>query len=451
MRRAAPAVALAACALLAPQGARANGRFAGAFQIASQPGKPDVLLLRTTFGLLVSKDRGATWDWVCEWAIGYGADAAIEDPAIALTGGGAAIAGVLEGLAVSPDTGCAWAFAGGALAGKAIVDVTVARSSPSTVVAMASAATGDAGGAPWATQLHRSIDDGASFAPYGAALDPTVMPITVDVAPSDAHRIYVTGERSPYGSGSLFVSTNDATTWTERPIPLTMTEKGAYIAAVDPTNEDRVYVRTFDAQSGGGRLLVTDDAGQTFATRFTGQGALEAFALSGDGSKVWIGGMGDGVHLAKTSDFAFAQVSKLGAKCLGWAGRLYACTNDGNFLRVSEDDGTTFAPLLPYCALRGALSCGAEASASACASYWPTLQAALGGPCAPDDGGDDGGQDGGATKPPADGGVTKPPPAKGCGCGQGEPSGLAWLGLAGSALALFRARRARARLPRSAA
>lgn len=416
---------LALALLGAPAAVSANGRFAGAYQIVSMPGKPDTLTLRTTFGLLLSSDRGAHWDWVCEGAIGYGMDGAIEDPTIALTGGGAAIAGLQGGVSASLNGGCAWSFV---LMGAPVIDVTVARSSPSTVVVITSAGM--------VTQLHRSTNDGASFAPYGAALDPSVFPITVDVAPSKASTIYVSARRG-FGNASLFVSIDDAASWTERPIPVAMSEKDAYIAAVDPVNADRVYIRTLDAISGGGRLLVTGDAGKTWTTRFTGKGVLTGFALSNDGSKVWIGGDDDGLHLADTTSFAFAQISMIRPKCLGAFGsRLYACVNDGDFLDVSEDDGKTFVPLLPYCGLRGPVTCAPDSSASVCAADWPGLMMGLGGPCLPDAG--DASADDSGDRPDAGDGGLAPAPRSGCGCGQGEPTGTAALGLVWALAILWR-------------
>ena len=55
---------------------------------------PSLLLLRTTFGMLVSHDAGKTWDWICESAAGYGGT---QDPSIAILSGGHFVAGIYEG------------------------------------------------------------------------------------------------------------------------------------------------------------------------------------------------------------------------------------------------------------------------------------------------------------------------------------------------------------------
>ncbi|MBK6533119.1 MAG: hypothetical protein IPF99_27080 [Deltaproteobacteria bacterium] len=47
--------------------ARANGRFPAANYFVAGPGaRNDVLALRTTFGLVLSRDGGHQWGWVCE-------------------------------------------------------------------------------------------------------------------------------------------------------------------------------------------------------------------------------------------------------------------------------------------------------------------------------------------------------------------------------------------------
>ena len=61
------ATAVAALLLVVPaREARANGRFPAANQLAHSPTDPKLFVLRTTFGILVSHDAGASWDWVCE-------------------------------------------------------------------------------------------------------------------------------------------------------------------------------------------------------------------------------------------------------------------------------------------------------------------------------------------------------------------------------------------------
>src|SRR6202020_1234661 len=93
----------------------------------------DLIVLRATFGILVSRDHGATWSWLCEDALGI-ASTQVEDPSVGLSASNALIAGLRTGLDVSSDTGCNWGYAGGALAEQAIFDVVVRPDHPDVVL-----------------------------------------------------------------------------------------------------------------------------------------------------------------------------------------------------------------------------------------------------------------------------------------------------------------------------
>jgi hypothetical protein len=62
----------------------------GAGQLVVDPADDAHIVARTTYGVIVSRDRGATWRWVCESAVGYTGSF---DPAIA-SPPGAVLAGV---------------------------------------------------------------------------------------------------------------------------------------------------------------------------------------------------------------------------------------------------------------------------------------------------------------------------------------------------------------------
>jgi hypothetical protein len=83
-----------ACALAlafsAPQ-AHANGRFPASQQVVFSPSDPNLVVLRTTYGVLISHDQGCNWDWVCETAI-LGTNASVEDPFLGVTSSGAILA-----------------------------------------------------------------------------------------------------------------------------------------------------------------------------------------------------------------------------------------------------------------------------------------------------------------------------------------------------------------------
>jgi photosystem II stability/assembly factor-like uncharacterized protein len=248
----APSVASALLALaagLASPEARANGRFPRADQLVVVPGRADELVLRTTFGLLLSSDAGETWDWVCERAIGF---SGIQDPSLAVMPNGVVLVGLLEGLAQSSDRGCSWSIAATPARELPIVDLSARREAPSHAVALAweqQPATATAPG--YRARFFATPDGGESWQAQGTGIDPSVLVLTLDVAPSDPHRLYASGIRGgTQRTAALFVSTDDGQSWSERPVPFdARNEQGLYIAAVDPVTADRVYLRTSSSRA----------------------------------------------------------------------------------------------------------------------------------------------------------------------------------------------------------
>jgi uncharacterized protein (TIGR03382 family) len=253
---------------------------------------------------------------------------------------------------------------------------------------------------------------------------------SIEVAPTDPQRLYVSGFR-PVGDlrdALLFVSLDDGMHWTERPTPpLNQTnEAEVYIAAVDPTNADRVYLRT--GGLGASRLFVTANAGGAFQIPLTLTHQMLGFALSPDGTKVYAGGPADGLYSATSSGLSFQHVSTLGVECLATHGpALWACSVDGPGAFVageSSDEGATFAAKLHLSGIRAPLSCAADATASQCtgAPFQELCQAFhCGGSAA--DAGDGGGADASPAGNPdaaGDGEASTPPMAQptrsSCGC-----------------------------------
>ena len=432
--------AAAALALAPIAEARANGRFPAANQVVHSPTDPNFFVLRTTFGLLVTHDAGITWDWVCESAVGY---AGTLDPPIGLMNGrNIVVAG--EGLMTSSNAACDWAFVP-SYEDLAFADVVVHPDAPSSAIALQSNYRGadDAGAAVFDDLLVGTTDDGAHWAPLGPALDQHLLLETVEVARSDPKRVYVSGFRGAADTlqAFLLVSNDNGATWAAKPVPLDpATERTPFISAVDPANANRIYVRT-----GGGkasRLLVTDDAGDSFRSVFEGPPML-GFALTDDGAKVYVGGT-NGLFEASTTDLVFHQKSSIQVQCLTSVGpTLYACSNEesGFVLGASTDDGATFKPLLHLKTVRGPLSCAAGSSAATCADSWPALRDTFGitsgDAGSSGDGGTDAGADAGAVPPATS--------SSGCGCTAATsafPTGLASIGLLVGAAALRRRRRA---------
>jgi hypothetical protein len=419
-----------ACLAGGPE-ARANGRFPRADLVAFQPGDASKLVLRTTFGLLESRDGGLTFSYVCEAALGLGVE---ENPAIVVTAGGAQIAGRLDGAIVSRD-GCEWT-AIPELAGQTVTDLTLDRGVPGRVVGFGVRGLGADG---YASQVVSS-SEGSDWTAIGQPLRADLLPLSIEVAPSDSQRVYLSARLGTADEfASLLLRSDDGgASFVESAIPGTTGLRLAYIGAVDPRNADRAYLRVDDPD--GTVVLATDDAGATFRTLFHGTGTLFGFALSPDGQELAVGGPGDGLWIGSadgdpgkspTGDGAFERRADIGPSCLAWEDTfLYACADEsaGFSLGRSEDEGRTFAPLLRFSALCGDTACSGETRVGRqCGAAWEAVAPQIGATCA---------TGGAQAKPPV---ATSPGRSGGsrggCVMGRGTPppwfgSVIAWVALA---------------------
>jgi len=437
-------VALLAVTAL-PSRAFANGRFPEANAYFFSPKDPAFVLLRTTFGVLVSKDRGGTWDWVCDGALGL---IGSEDPMFQITTRGTILGSTFSGVTISSDDACTFTLARGSVADLVFVDLAARPSAPDRVVAMASTYAGqDANLAIlYETNLWETSDHGRSFARITpTTLERSLVGQTLDVAPSDADRLYVSAVRSPEQPnrvGFVLTSKDRGKSFVQREFSLIGSETAPFLSGVHPTNPDRLYVRTANAADKPSRLLVSDDAGATFRTVFSGLGPLMGIAFNGDHTKVWIGGPLDGVHVASTVDFEFTKTTNLGVQCLAFQpDGLWACAaeKDGFVAGLSTDDGKTFQPRLRMCEIRGALACAPGSSTSfECvlggksmrpSLTWPAQSARLGCSADPNDAG---------TDPSA----AEPPPSDdGCATAASHTTGLGGAGLSLAVVAIHLWRR----------
>jgi MYXO-CTERM domain-containing protein len=425
------AAAAAASMLLAVSPAAANGRFPASNHVFFSPSDPKLVVLRATFGVLFSPDSGATWRWLCEDVLGL-PSTSVEDPTFAMTANGTLFAGTSHGLLLSPNTGCDWRMAGEGLAGQAIVDIAIRPDSPHSLVVLAQPRNGNGGSGDASgqgAQVYASTDDGATWSVRGTAINASVTTSTLDVAATDPHRLYVAGYRVAGATLTplLLVSTDDGLHWTERSTPPLVNEVNVYIAAVDPTNADRVYIRT----EGQSRLFVTSDAGRTFQVPFSSlKGQMLGFALSPDGSKIYAGSREDGLFVAARSSLgspgAFQNKnSNVRVQCLATRGaELWACADEpsGFIAGVSSDDGATFAAKFQFSDVKAPIACAADAAGAQCVGYlFQQVCGSLGDSgCSSDDGGANG-TDAGKTPPIA------PKSRSSCGCtgaGEGAPASL---------------------------
>lgn len=427
-------VALAMTLVSVP--ASANGKFPAAGQIVVDPGDPTHILVRTTFGILVSRDHGKSFDLICEAGAGYAGNV---DPGIAVTAGGTILAGIAEGIDIGEGDACAWKLAGGPPAGQSILDVSVLKGQPTAAVALSVS-----GGQ---NSVFRSDDAGQSWQQAGSPLPAFFQGITLDVAPSDPGRIYVSGLDKASGlSAALARSDDSGVTWTVAGIAMAQS-RAPYLSAIDPNDPDRVYIRLDGTP---GTLLVTGDGGASYKSLLTLPGYMQGFALSPDGATVLAGGPSDGLWRAPSASYDFKRVKADGVQCLSWSGdEVYSC---GTSVAVSRstDQGDSFDPLLQLECIRGPLPCDiATPVGKLCPAAWEDLKSKLPTQyCAEDGGAAGAGSSSGGTEAAAGGtSGAAGSPARGGGCGcraapEEEGAGVALVLLQAAWLIRRRARRA---------
>jgi photosystem II stability/assembly factor-like uncharacterized protein len=407
--------------------ALANGRFPAADQILVDPSDPAHFALRATFGVLQSRDAGHSWTWICEAAVGY-----MGDPALALLGGGNLLAGFFGSVAVSAEQGCAWGVRTLDTQYQYAFDATLDPADPSRAWVLTVSVDGTRQVSLLSVDATGAI---GTTLPVGQGF----VPSTVEVAPSDPQRIYVTGaiENEP----SIVLRSQDGgQNWSRFPfdaygsLPL-------FISAIDPLDPDRLYARV-DNQPGD-HLLVSRDGGQTWQTVFSLDGDLFGFALSPDGSKIATGGPDLGVYIASTDDLTFQPVPApvRGLRCLRWTDDgLLACGQealDGWTVGRTQNEGQSFEPLFHVQDLTPLECAPASTTGAACPSVWPDIAPTIGArydtPAMP------------LGMLPPDGSSAMPPKPKDSGCALGmQPSGEtpagAWWAVTAAFAALARRR-----------
>ena len=349
--------------LLLSGAATANGAFPSVSQLVSDPADPDHLVLRSTFGLLVTRDRGQTWDWLCEAGLGY----QNVQPPMAVLPGGVILLAVPNGISRSDPSGCDFTLASGPDA--AVFDLARVPTEADGAVAVSLSGT--------TAQLWRTHDAGVTFTALGDPISGFI-PATVDVAPSDGNVIYVSGLAGT--QGSLLRSSDGGLSYDTFPVPNTTTAHRPYIAAVDPNDPDVVYVRLDGEPSD---LEVTHDGGKTFASPLTTEVPALGLALSPDGQTVIASNSFDGTFRADAATLTFEKVACQGPSCLSYTDSgLFGCGDqrvDGFVVGRSDDRGKSFERVVDLTCIRGPAACGSDTSiGQLCPDAWPPIQAQIG-------------------------------------------------------------------------
>ncbi len=348
---------------------------------------PDHLVVRATFGLVQTFDGGKTWRWICEQAIGVSGEA---DPPLTVTGDGALIlVSPKGGILLSRDDGCSWTPGPALLEDRKTVDLTRDPANGARVLVLASTVVSidDQGIASYENRVAETRDGAAAWNDL-APLPSDFSAETIEVAPSDPRRIYVSGTASIDPLLGVIVRSEDGgRTWLRSELALPQGSGSVFVGAIDPQNPDRLWIRVPARGDVFGffpaTLLVSSDRGRTFSVVAATARAMFGFALSPDGTKLAYGGPMDGLFIGPVSG-PFTKVSALGVRCLKWGERgLYACGSqppDPFTLGLSPNADGKFEPL--YDARTTCpMTCppGAPFTA-ACQTPWTAIGRSIGAP-----------------------------------------------------------------------
>jgi hypothetical protein len=380
---------------LVTSSAAANGRFPRAQRLIQDQQSPELMALYGTYGLLVTRDAGASWRHVCEAATGTYAG---EDSLLEIMAEERIVLRTETGLSRSDASLCSYSTVLGS-ATEVLQDITRDSQSPNGLLSLSTAL--GAGGV-FVSSLSSSSDGGLTFTPLaGVAPDVLELGLTLDVATNQPELIYLSGLDS-MGRGKLARSENRGQSFVGFEITGLGISAPPYIAAISANNPDMVFVRTDEYSRAGfeGRetaddsLYFTPDGGQTWHLSLNKRGKLYGFALSPD--EQWIlAGFGDpvlpaifvepdeiGLYRVALEDLVaspdappWQRIYDRGVTCLRWTEEaLFACVvqdESGFEVGRAPDASFSLADAAPFEALLRLpevrpLECPAESAGAAC-------------------------------------------------------------------------------------
>ena len=340
--------------------AHANGRFPEAqLMVTGRGPSASTLAVRATFGVLLSENSGATFRYLCEDVV-LGTATVTYDPPIALDRDGRLLVTIWDGaFHVNPDHCGATRIP--SLEKLHFSDLDV-DASGNVVVAVDQTGFFDGKSA-----IFRSTDGGATFARLAEL--PLMAFVTVEIARTNPLRLWLTAKGRDK-STAVYRSDDGGKTVVE--VTKLPRADDPYVAGIDPTNADRVWIRlayidaTFVTRSA---LYRTDDAGKTWVLAADVPNLMLGFAVDATGKRVWLGGAGAG--LQRSFDGApFVKLPDAPIRCLRHhEGKLWAClgsSTDTFGLSVSCDDGATLAPALDLHSVDGTFSCPSGSAEAKC-------------------------------------------------------------------------------------
>jgi hypothetical protein len=374
--------------------AGADGAFPDSFSLFAPADQSSRLLLATNFGVLVTQDGAANWWVICEQAMqapnGFNYQVG-PPPAHRIFGVS------LAGLSVSPDEGCSWGRAAVGASGAFVLDVFPDPGDATHVLAVALPLAGDAG--PLPQVIYESRNGGDAFPEPPIFLAPPSSAITgVEISRSQPGTYYASLVLSGGPPVPVLARSDDnGATWQ------LFDQSGAFgaarigIAAVDPEDAQRVYLRVAPADGGAEGLGIVTDGGRAarLALTLSPGGRMTAFLRRADRSllvaqgPIVPPGPPNGALASNNGGATWSSVmSNLHLRALAErGGALYLAADnyaDGFAVGVSLDGGTP-TPLLAYHQICG-IAQAPEVEAN-CATWWAAEAAQLGDDAGCPDGG----------------------------------------------------------------
>lgn len=404
--------------------AAANGRPPGTSTITFKRGDDQQIAVGMTFGLLMSSDGGATWHWVCEDAVGYGG---MYDPDYAFAADGALYATTFDGVVATRDGGCT--FVGTSL-GTKFSSALALGPTGNLHVAMADDRDG---------KVYTSLDGGMTFPrqPMPGMLKDWWA--SIEVAPSDPDRIYLSGYRLVPGQPKvhlLFKSSDGGASFEALPPTsiddfAVMPNSSIEIVGVSPTNPDVVFARVELADNSISDAIYRSDDGGTSWTLLVEKRDSIAFLVRKNGDLVLATEQVDpanglGAFVSTNNGASWTPLpGPPHISCLAEnaAGEVWACTQNYGMPGVPSDefgimktsgDLATWSGVLQYQAITAPLACasGTTQKDTCDDKLWCGLCMQLG--CDPKRSCPTGMEVDG---PPGDGPLPMPPPPKDSCCG----------------------------------
>ena len=371
-------LALGAIAAL-PSTAFANGRFPAAQQVVVGPGaRSDVVALRTTFGLLVSRDGGHSFRWYCEDLLYFPFVPGLSfDPPVEVSSRGEVVLGFEDG-AHSLTDGC---------------DVSDLRSvSHREITDLAATPDGATLYATESTTGSRSYvlraDASLTFQRMGDGVD-RMRFVTVEVAASRPERVYASGFDDSASRTPRLLRSDDGGATLVAVATATPLGDEAYISGVDPTDPQVVYVRVVEGL--GSTLLRSADGGEHLAVVARTADPMVGFALSDDGATVWYGSAEGGLHRSTDRGLHFTAIGTIPSLGLRFHGGTLWLVTD--WLRQpwalgrSMDGGEHFEAVLRFEDVPGPPECASPSEGtSICIDRWPAFRSTIEPPTRPDAG-----------------------------------------------------------------